>query len=503
MPTVTIRHNGQTLLAQLPVGSPLSHALHQAGVSLSMPCGGNHTCGKCRIWVAGDVEPPGERERALLGDGSEQRLACFARVAGDCQVRTASAGGQRIAANYRPDTLPPAPIYAAPYGAAVDIGTTTVAVYLFSRDSALPLAVSSEINRQRAYGADVLSRIAYCNAHTAAPLRDVIRGQLDDMLAGLCRKADVPPEALGGLCVTGNTTMLHLLAGLEPRTLALAPFTAVSLFGDELALSLPRFPELRAYLPRCISAYVGADITCCILASGIAGRRETVLLVDIGTNGEMALCTPEGLICTSTAAGPAFEGAGISSGMSARDGAVSSVWVEDGRVRWRTIGDAAAAGLCGSGLIDGAAALLELGVLAPSGRMDSKYHGAAPLGDSGVTITQSDVRQLQLAKGAIRGGMDALLHRCGVPYEALERILLCGGFGSYMNVRSAQAIGLIPPGMAERTAVLGNAAGIGAGYILQSAERRTESMRIAELAEAIDLSTDSYFKKRYVEVMKF
>lgn len=470
---------------------------------MSMPCGGNHTCGKCRVWVEGGVEPPGERELALLGGSTEQRLACFARVTGDCQVRTASAGGQQIAANYRPDEMPLSPIYDAPYGAAVDIGTTTVAAYLFSRNSAQPLAVGSEINRQRSYGADVLSRIAYCNEHTVAPLRDVIREQLDGMLTGLCRKAGIPPEALGGLCVTGNTTMLHLLAGLEPETLALAPFTAVSLFGDELPLPLPRFPGLRAYLPRCISAYVGADITCCILASGIASRRETVLLVDIGTNGEMALRTPEGLVCTSTAAGPAFEGAGISSGMSARDGAVSSVWVQDGQVRWRTIGGGAAAGLCGSGLIDGVAALLETGVLASSGRMDPQYHGAAPLGDSGVTITQGDVRQLQLAKGAIRGGMDALLHRCGVPYEALERILLCGGFGSYMNVRSAQAIGLIPPGMAERTVVLGNAAGIGAGYILQSAGRRTESVRIAELAEAIDLSTDSYFKKRYVEVMQF
>ena len=503
MPTVTIHHNGQTLLARVPAGSPLSQALHQAGVPLSMPCGGNHTCGKCRVWAEGGVEPPGERERALLGDEPGRRLACFARVTGDCQVRTAAAGGQQIAANYRPDELPPPPTSAAPYGAAVDIGTTTVAIYLFSRTGGTPLAVSSEVNRQRSYGADVLSRIAYCNTHTVTPLRDVIRGQLDDMLAGLCRKAGVPPEALGFLCVTGNTTMLHLLAGLEPRTLALAPFTAVSLFGDELPLPLPRFPELRAYLPRCISAYVGADITCCILASGIASRRETVLLVDIGTNGEMALRTPEGLVCTSTAAGPAFEGAGISSGMSARDGAVSSVWVQDGQVRWRTVGNAAAIGLCGSGLIDGVAALLELGVLAPSGRMDARYHGTAPLGDSGIAVTQGDVRQLQLAKGAIRGGMDALLHRCGVPYEALDRILLCGGFGSYMNVRSAQAIGLIPPGMAERTSVLGNAAGIGAGYILQNAGRRTESMRIAELAEAIDLSTDSYFKKRYVEVMKF
>ncbi len=503
MPTVTIYHGDLHRTIDIPVGTSLSAALQAAGVSLSLPCGGNHTCGKCRVWAEGLLSPPEPRELAMLNGASGQRLACFAHVLSDCTVRTSPPGRERVADNYRADTLPPAPAYPGDYGVAVDIGTTTVVGYLFARDSSVPLAVRGEVNRQRAYGGDVLSRIVYCNEHTVVPLRDVIRAQISDLLLALCGDAGLPPQALSGLVITGNTTMLHLLAGLEPRSLALAPFTPQSLFGGVWQLDLPQFPALQAYLPRCISSYVGADITCSILASGIMSRPGTVLLVDIGTNGEMALRTPDGLVCTSTAAGPAFEGAGISAGMSASSGAISAVWTEGDAIRYRTVDGAAPAGLCGSGLIDGIAALLELGVLAPSGRMAPQFHGSAPLGDSGVSITQGDVRQLQLAKGAIRGGMDTLLRHCGLSYDDLDQILLCGGFGSFMNVHSAQAIGLIPPGMAGRTAVLGNAAGTGAGYVLQHSARMEEAFSIAASAQAVELGADDYFKRRYVEVMGF
>ena len=503
MPAVTIDHNGVQTQVEIPVGATLMDAFRAGGVEVSFPCGGNHTCGKCRVWVRGSLEPAGERERKLLGEGSGQRLACFARVLGDCRVRTVPAGADRIAADFRADPMPPAPIYSGGCGVAVDIGTTTVVGYLFPEDGSTPVAVHGELNRQRAFGADVLSRIAYCNEHTVAPLRDLIRGQLDELMLHLCSRAGCLPDAVKGLCVTGNTTMLHLLAGLEPRTLAMAPFTPQSLFGGTYQLDFPHFPGLTAYLPRCISSYVGADITCSILSSGIASMEETVLLVDIGTNGEMVLSTPGGMICTSTAAGPAFEGAGISAGMSAQSGAISAVWVEDGGVRWRAIDGVEPVGLCGSGLVDGIAALLEVGAILPSGRMDAKLGGRALLGDSGIAITQGDVRQFQLAKGAIRGGMDTLLLRCGLTYENLDRIFLCGGFGSYMNVSSAQKIGLIPPGMAERTTALGNAAGVGAGYILQNVHRQAEAEKIAAAADTVELSTDEYFKRRYVEVMRF
>lgn len=439
----------------------------------------------------------------MLNGAHGLRLACFARVLGDCTVRTCPPGQEQVADNYRVDTLSPAPTYPGNYGVAVDIGTTTVVGYLFARNSVTPLAVRGEVNHQRIYGGDVLSRIVYCNEHTVAPLRDVIREQVSNLILSLCGDAGVLPQDLSGLVITGNTTMLHLLAGLEPRSLALAPFTPRTLFGGMWQLELPHFPDLKAYLPRCISSYVGADITCSILASGIMSRAETVLLVDIGTNGEMALRTPDGLVCTSTAAGPAFEGAGISAGMSAGSGAISAVWTEGDSVRYRTVDGAAPVGLCGSGLIDGIAALLARGDIVPSGRMIPSLRGKAPIGDSGISITQGDVRQLQLAKGAIRGGMDTLLRRCGLSYNDLDQILLCGGFGSFMNVHSAQAIGLIPPDMANRTAVLGNAAGTGAGYVLQHSARMEESFFIASSAQAVELSTDEYFKRRYVEVMGF
>lgn len=504
MATVTIDHNGR--LSQVPVspGMTLAEALHAAGVELSLPCGGQHSCGKCRVWAQGQLSAMSERERQMLdGAPQGQRLACFTVVEGDCSLRTLSGGTDRILADYRADPLPPAPIYDGGYGVAVDIGTTTVVGYLFSRTGNTPIAVQGSLNSQRSYGADVLSRIAYCNEHTVTPLQDAIRGQLDALLYALCEKAGIGTEALSGLCVTGNTTMLHLLAGLEPRSLAMAPFTPQSVFGDWHSLDLPRFPGLRAYLPRCISAYVGADITCSVLSSGIASSSKNLLLVDIGTNGEMVLRTPDGMIGTSTAAGPAFEGSGISAGMSAQSGAISTVWTEDGQIRYGTVDDAPAAGLCGSGLVDAVAAFLETGVLDKRGRMAASFGGKAPLGDSGVFVTQKDIRQFQLAKGAIRGGMDVLLRHCGLSYDALDQIILCGGFGSYLNVSSAQAIGLIPPDLAGRTTAIGNAAGAGAGNILQNTARLTEAQDIAQAVRAIDLSTDAYFKKRYVEAMLF
>ncbi len=504
MPTVTIDHNGQLSQTSVAAGATLAEALHAGGIELSLPCGGQHTCGKCRVWAQGRLSPMSERERQLLGDAPQgQRLACFTVVEGDCSLRTQTGGTDRILADYRADALPPAPIYPGAYGVAVDIGTTTVVGYLFERTKAAPIAVQGALNSQRTFGADVLSRIAYCNEHTVAPLQEAIRRQLDSLLQSLCQGAGIAPEALSGLCVTGNTTMLHLLAGLEPRSLALAPFTPQSVFGDWHDLALPHFPGLRAYLPQCISAYVGADITCSVLSSGIAASDKNVLLVDIGTNGEMVLHTPEGVIGTSTAAGPAFEGSGISAGMSAQSGAISSVWAEKGQVRFTTVDDAPPVGLCGSGLVDSMAAFLELGILDKRGRMADSFGGRAPLGDSGVFVTQKDVRQFQLAKGAIRGGMDVLLHHCGLSYEALDQIVLCGGFGSYLNVTSAQAIGLIPPDMAGRTVAIGNAAGAGAGNILQNTARQAQALQIASAVRAIDLSTDAYFKKRYVEAMLF
>lgn len=505
MPIVTISYAGRQITHEAAVGANLLTVLQDAGVSVSFPCNGNHTCGKCRVMVSGNVSPMGEQERQLLAKAAgTMRLACFTTVEGDCIVTMPRTGGNdKISVDYSADDAKLDPLYDSGYGVSVDIGTTTVVGYLFSHDSKEPLAVVGEMNRQKTFGADVLSRIVYCNEHTVMPLCKIIRKQIADICFELCRKANVDSEQLHALCITGNTTMLHILAGLEPRSLAYAPFTPESLFGGWQDYHLDGLPNARIYLPKCISAYVGADITCSILASGITRRSENVLLVDIGTNGEMALRTADRLVCCSTAAGPAFEGAGISCGSSACTGAISTVALSDGRLVYETVDDVPAQSICGSGLIDAVAALLQLGEILPKGRFKEKTSPSVAIGDSGLSLTRGDISQLLLAKGAIRAGMDTLLQTCKVSYEELDHIVFCGGFGSYIDPRSAEFIGLIPPGFAGKTVAIGNAAGTGASRILQSRALEQEAMAIANMAHAVELSTDPLFKPNYVQAMRF
>jgi len=504
MATITIEYEGRLIPYRAEPGLTVLAALQEAGIDVSFPCGGNRTCGKCRVEAEGALTPLSDGEARLLGDaGVRMRLACFAAVAGDCRVKVLPPQqGGPVAADFKAAGVLD-PIYDGGYGVAVDLGTTTVAAYLFAHDGPEPLAVCGEMNRQQAFGADVLSRIAYCNRHGVKPLSGLIRKQLADLANGLCAQARIPREQVRCFCVTGNTVMLHLLAGLDPAALAVAPFTPVSLFGSWADWRVEGFDQAAVYLPPCVSAYVGADITCSILASGIAEQADTVLLADLGTNGEIVLRTPERLVCCSTAAGPAFEGAGISSGSGAVNGAISAVAVAGGGMVYTVIGKGPARSVCGSGLIDAVYAMRRLEVIDGSGRMAGQYRGVCPIGDSGVSLTQADVRAFQLAKAAIRGGIDTLLHDCGVHDADLSRILLCGGFGSNIAVGSAEGVGLIPPGLARKTVAIGNAAGAGAGQILQSKPRCNQAQRIAGQAETLELSRSKFFARQYLRSMGF
>ena len=472
---------------------------------LSFPCGGKGVCGKCRIRAEGAVSPPTESEKALLGeDLGETRLACFTYLTGDASVTLQGhEAGNRIALRYAAEDFPLKPLYKSGYGAAVDIGTTTVVGYLFSKDSTRPIAQEGAMNRQRVYGADVLSRIDYSNHYGVQTLTGVIRAQINDMLVALCRQAQIQLNELTTVVVAGNTTMLHFAAGLDPKTLALAPFTPLSLFGNRCNLALADFPGLAAHLTPCISSYVGGDIVCAILASSLLSKSGTTLLVDVGTNGEMALCRKKELICCSTAAGPAFEGAGISTGMCAQRGAISKVWIADGEMRYATIENAPPVGICGSGLIDAVHAMLRLGYIDKSGRIEKRFAGQVLIGDSTVAITQPDVRELQLAKAAIRAGIDTMLEICDLQYGDVNELILCGGFGSYLNPDSAAGIGLIPAGVSKRTNAIGNAAGAGAGRMLQSRKSFNRATMIADEARTVELSGSPRFNKRFVAAMSF
>ena len=444
------------------------------------------------------------------------RLACCTTLHGDAVISLKQQARASILSGGEMADFSPCPTDSG-YGIAVDIGTTTVVSYLYAFGSKQPLHTVSRRNSQARFGADVISRIGYCNEHGVSEPKEAIVSQLNDSFSELCRMQGIAVTEIQRAVITGNTTMLHLLCGLDPRGIAAAPFTPQSLFGafySPPAIGLHLAESCQLYLPRAVSSYVGADITCALVASGILQGQEHSLLVDIGTNGEMALYANGMLKCCSTAAGPAFEGAGLKMGMPAMEGAVNKVWEENDTLRYTTIGEKPPTGICGSGIIDAVAAFVRCGLIDETGRIVSQSRAYAAcicndeepavlIGSSGVVVTQGDIRKIQLAKAAVCAGIDTLLHACNTTAEQIDTLYLAGGFGSFINQQSAADMGLIPKAFANRVKVIGNAAGSGAAMCLLSAAQRTKSEEIAAMAEDIALSGSSYFTDRYIDRMMF
>ena len=288
--------------------------------------------------------------------------------------------------------------------------------------------------------------------------------------------------------------MLYLLTGRDPACLSAAPFLADCLFDrmDNL-LGIP------VYYPPCMNAFVGADITCAVLDSGMHRHPETALLCDIGTNGELALWKDGMLYVTSTAAGPAFEGAGISCGCGSIPGAIDRVWLEDGSVRVHTISEQPAVGLCGSGLLDAVAVFLETGDIDETGAVEEDL---LPLAE-GVALLPKDIRAVQLAKGAIAAGIRTLLELAAISPEEIRTLYLAGGFGSHLRVESAAAIGLIPRELEDRVIVLGNAALSGASRMLLNRENMQEAKTLAQNAAHVNLGGNSRFNQHFMDAMMF
>ena len=486
----------------------LADALSAGGHFLPMPCRGRHTCGKCGIYVAGAVEPPDPVEAALLArshqpdlPGFEWRLACLARISGEVSIVASSISGVVVAdADFGLVTYDgPAP---NSLGCAVDIGTTTVTVLLFRLGDRERLADVSQLNHQVVHGSDVLSRIDAATHVGVGALQTLILDEVDAMITQALQQVGAAPGDITRLTITGNTTMLHLLTGLPVATLGVSPFTPVTLFG-EVRPATDLFPQLvsaELYLPPGVSTYVGPDIVCGLLASGIGGGAQPELLVDIGTNGEMALASDGQIWCCSTAAGPAFEGAEISAGMPALPGAIDDVWTENGGLAYSTIRGKRATGICGTGLIGAADACLDLGIIDETGAMDSP---SVVLGESGVSLTQADVRKLQLAKAAIAAGIDTMLAEAGLAAADVGRLHLAGGFGSYLQPRPAAGIGLIPLDLVDKADPAGNTALSGAILLTLSAGARRVAADRAQAATEVGLATHPVFMDRYIEDMAF
>ncbi len=503
--TVTVLLNGTPLTC--PAGTVLGDLMQAVGHG-HMPCGGHGKCGKCRVTVMGEVSDPTEDEkRALFPDELAEgiRLACRVTVLGDCTVTTAEQGrGQIVTHGAFPASMSDKELdpFWSGYGVAIDIGTTTLAARLYGREGKL-LSETSRLNPQSAWGADVISRMEAAMAGNGGKIAQITRRALDGMLTELAEAASVETSDIDAVVITGNTVMLHLLTETNVEPLTHAPFAAERLFGEvmtakELGLTVLA-PAAPVYLPPCIAAFIGADTVTATLASDLREIPETALLCDIGTNGEMVLWHENTLYACSIAAGPAFEGAGISMGMSGRVGAIDRVWVRDGSIEAHVIGEGDPVGLCGSGLVDAVAALLDTELLDETGYLeDDPVEIAEP-----VTVIQEDIRAVQLAKSAIHAGMRTLIHTARLDCDDVATLYIAGGFGSYLDVKNAGKIGLLPEELTDRVTVLGNAALTGAAMLLLCEELRAVCEGLAKDTRVVELATNPVFVSEYMERMMF
>jgi uncharacterized 2Fe-2S/4Fe-4S cluster protein (DUF4445 family) len=389
-------------------------------------------------------------------------------------------------------------------GIAIDLGTTTLVAQLLNLQTGRVLAVRTALNPQARHGADLMSRVGFAVAEKGrGKLKTLIRTQLKKLVDELLEHAHAHHDEVEDVVLVGNSVMHHLFCGIDLEPLSHFPFepkrNGLQCFkSQDLGWGCER-AKVR-FLP-CLASFVGSDILAGILATKLHESEKLVALVDLGTNGEIALGNREHIFCTSTAAGPAFEGARISMGMRASTGAISEVHVQDGRLRCHTLGNGTPRGICGSGLVDAAAAGLDLDLILPSGRL-TNGRKEIPL-DEAVVLTQGDIRELQLAKGAIAAGIRILLQHWGKGTEDLQTIYLAGAFGNYINLASAQRIGLINYPR-EKVQAAGNTALLGAKLALFSNHGEDGSYHsIRQKVKHLSLNEDSRFQDIYVEEMTF
>ena len=522
---ITFRPDGKTV--DVPEGTSVLEAASEAGIVLNTVCGGEGICGKCVVIIDG-----------------KGALACQYKVKGDIVVNTDAAGqdgsrltklkileeGIDIHSRIVPD------IYSRYtgivdsgkiFGLAADIGTTTVVLKLIDMKSGDCAATQSALNPQTRFGDDVISRINYAGTRKGlGELHKQIIDCLNELTGALCRKGGVDRRQIYEASVVGNTTMNHLFLKMPVKGLGQAPYKAYNLETQQLypsEIGLQINPHGNIYTVANIASYLGSDTTAVALASGIGQTEKKTLVVDIGTNGEVVLGSKDRLLATSCAAGPAFEGARISCGSRAVEGAIEAVVWNGEDLAVKVIGSPSAnvaRSICGSGLIDALAEFIELGIIDSTGRIVrpeklpkkilgrilEEYGQPAVLlaeGEGIVVLTQNDIRQLQLAKAAIRAGIRILQRKLGLNDGDIEQVFLAGAFGNYIRKESAVRIGLLPDLPLERIHFIGNAACSGAEMILLSSKERSLSSELAKRIEYVETAREADFEEVFAQEMHF
>ena len=503
-------------------GQNLLEAARRAGVGLASVCGGEGTCEECRVRLAaGKLTAPTLTEQAALSKSDLAagfRLACQAEPLSDVKLDIPPESlttAQRLQLEGQEIRLTPNPVVRTPgaYGLAVDIGTTKLAAYLVRLETGETVAQAGAMNPQIAFGEDVISRIAYAGRETdgAKKLQAILIETLNQLLAGMCKEADIPAEQVLDAVLVGNTVMHHLFAGLPVEQLGRAPFSPattqpLTLSADGLGLALG--PGAKVYLPPVIAGYVGADHVAMLLVTEAWKSQRNIIALDIGTNTEISLVASGKVTCCSCASGPAFEGAHIHEGMRAAPGAIERARWSNGQVLWQTIEEQPPIGICGSGILDVIAAFQDGGLIKPTGALktgaDYMLVAAARSGlGRDLVVTRRDVHEIQLAKSAIRAGLESLLEQAGLVSTNLDEFIVAGAFGTYLDLRSAMRVGMFPPLPLERFKQVGNAAGVGAKQMLISVDKRRQAERIASEIGYVELTTCPNFTPLFMKYLSF
>lgn len=518
-------------------GETVGELLLRNGIYIDQPCGGTGLCGKCRVILSGTIPEPTSKEKKIFSEeelSSGFRLACQTKASGGMKVTIPAQDSQSIKVldtfenSNNTDT---ARCGDNGSGIAVDIGTTTIVAYLVDLGTGMTLAASSAINPQTSFGADVISRISYIgnDPEKLSELQRAVTKQINSLIKEVFSKTGRKLSAKDRMAVAGNTTMEHIFAGVSPESIGRSPFQpqfydSLEFEASELGINAEKGVKVKL-LPN-IHGFVGGDIVSGIIYTGIHKSEELSLLVDIGTNNEMVLGNSDFMLCCSAAAGPALEGAKIKMGMRAAPGAIDSVKKNGSGMSITTIGDMPPIGICGSGLVDAISELLKIGVITESGRfadkeeleehLSNRYKGKkgkdlsfilAEEGQYGsnpeVGITQKDIREIQLAKGAIAAGAQILLDVAGKKLDDIKNVYLAGAFGNYIDIENAVRLSILPDVARERIHPIGNSAGAGACLMLKDPSLWDTAARIIKRAEHIELASHKDFQEIFIGNMSF
>ena len=473
------------------IGPSLLNILRDHGFSIYAPCGGKGTCGKCRVNI------PGEGYMMSCNYYPRYPVDLILPVKTEINILVSQT---EFLEDFAFEDRARKHHSTMPYGIAVDLGTTTVVLYFLNLLSGQIEEITSFLNPQYLYGADVISRINYCQEQNKGlqTLQQTIISAINDALRTFRISKNLLSDSFERIIIAGNTTMLHILLGEDPISIALAPFkpkfiSRQILPGSSIGLNINRKAEVIT-LP-CISAYVGADIVAGLAA--IKSIYKNFLFLDIGTNGEMALFKENEVFSCSTAAGPAFEGANLSCGMGAVSGAISSF---TDPANFQVIGNTEPTGICGSGIVDIVAYMIKNDLIDESGLLKDPFiiHK-----ENNIMVSQEDIRQIQLAKSAIYSGIKILIDAAQLSYEKIDYLFLAGGFGNYIQTKSAIQVGLLPQELKDKIHPVGNSAGMGALQYLKSSQFEEKIDALLKMTSYLELSGRDDFTIEFAMNMNF